>query len=129
MNKRIVFAVLALLMFAGCRTRRAFELPPNMVEVQDGKEWVVTSRYTALRPEPNVFLRESTIPPTTRLTVLREVILLYDDTADPSVAARRRNEHWYKVRYREKKGWISMWDTTSAPDSMAVQHPAPNPPR
>ena len=121
MNKSVVCAVFALLVFAGCATKGGQDLPPNMVEVKEPKEWVVTSRRTTLRPEPNVYRKVIQIPPSTRLTVLREIILLEDDTADETVRARRRNEHWYQVQYRLKKGWITMWDTTNAPDALSIQ--------
>jgi len=121
MVRRVVYAGLILLACAGCAAQRAKELPPNMVEVEDGREWVVTARRTTLRPEPNVFRKVGTIPVATRLTVDREIILLYDDEADETVAARRRNEHWYMVEYRGQKGWITMWDTTTAPDTMSAQ--------
>jgi len=120
-NKSVVCAVFALLVFAGCATKGGQDLPPNMVEVKEPKEWVVTSRRTTLRPEPNVYRKVIQIPPSTRLTVLREIILLEDDTADETVRARRRNEHWYQVQYRLKKGWITMWDTTNAPDALSIQ--------
>jgi len=120
-NKSVVCAVFALLVFAGCATKGGQDLPPNMVEVKEPKEWVVTSRRTTLRPEPNVYRKVFQIPPSTRLTVLREVILLEDDTADETVRARRRNEHWYQVRYRSEKGWITMWDTTNAPDALSIR--------
>ena len=121
MNKRVVSAVFALLVFAGCVSSGPKDLPPNMVEVEDHEEWVVTSRRTTLRPEPNVYRRVIQIPPSTRLTVLREIILLDDETAEETVRARRRNEHWYQVQYRLKKGWITMWDTTNAPDALSIQ--------
>jgi len=121
MNKNIVCTVLALLVAIGCATKGARDLPSNMVEVKDHREWVVTSRRTTLRPEPNVFRKVIQIPASTRLTVLREIILLDDDTADETVRARRRNEHWYQVQYRLKKGWITMWDTTDAPDALSIQ--------
>ena len=121
MNKSVVCAVFALLVFAGCATKGGQDLPPNMVEVKEPREWVVTSRRTTLRPEPNVYRKVIQIPPSTRLTVLREVILLEDDTADETVRARRRNEHWYQVQYRLKKGWITMWDTTNAPDALSIR--------
>ena len=121
MNKSFVCAVFALLVFAGCAGRGMQDLPPNMVEVEDHEEWVVTSRRTTMRPEPNVFRKVIQIPPSTRLTVLREIILLDDDTAEDTVRARRRNEHWYQVQYRVKKGWITMWDTTNAPDALSIQ--------